>query len=285
MRKLILATVVALGLFVAGPAQAAVEVSIKAAGFQPAQATIATGETVTWTNDDTVARRIVADGGTFNSPPILPGKTYSYRFTREGTFAYHDNEETTQKGTVVVRTVTGGRAVTISSTARSIVLGGSIELSGDVTGGPRGGQQLIVVAKPYRGAETRTAVTTESDGEWSLRVRPRIRTEYQVEWGNTVSQRAPIVYVRPRVQLRVLNRRIGRLSVKVTALRSYRGKLVTLQRRLANGSWTKVRRARIGANSVARFTARLPRTARIRVLVPSAPGYLQGASGTVLVRR
>jgi hypothetical protein len=175
--------------------------------------------------------------------------------------------------------------VTISSTARSIVLGGSIELSGDVTGGPRGGQQLIVVAKPYRGAETRTAVTTESDGEWSLRVRPRIRTEYQVEWGNTVSQRAPIVYVRPRVQLRVLNRRIGRLSVKVTALRSYRGKLVTLQRRLANGSWTKVRRARIGVGSAARFTARLPRTARIRVLVPSAPGYLQGRSGTVLVRR
>jgi hypothetical protein len=92
------------------------------------------------------------------------------------------------------------------------------------------------------------------------------------------------VYVRPRVQLRVLNRAAGRLYVKVTALTSYRGKLVTLQR-LRGGTWVKVRRARIGAGSVARFTARLPKTARIRVLVPSAPGYLQGASGTVLVRR
>jgi hypothetical protein len=127
-------------------------------------------------------------------------------------------------------------------------------------------------------------VTTESDGDWSLRVRPRIRTEYQVEWGNTVSPNAPIVYVRPRVQLRVLNRMTGRLYVKVTALTSYRGKFLTLQR-LSRSSWVKVGRARLGAGSVARFTARLPRTARIRVLVPSAPGYLQGASGTVLVRR
>jgi hypothetical protein len=70
----------------------------------------------------------------------------------------------------------------------------------------------------------------------------------------------------------------------VTALTSYRGKRVTLQR-LTGSSWVKVRRARIGVGSVVRFTARLPRTARIRVLVPSAPGYLQGSSGTVLVRR
>ncbi len=285
MRKLMLATIVVLGLVAAAPALAAEEVSITTTGFQPAQTTIATGETVTWTNNDTVARRITADGGAFASPPILPDKTFSFRFTRAGTFAYHDELKTTQKGTVVSRNVAPGRSVTIASSVRSTVLGGSVELSGNVSGGPPTAQQLIVVAKPYQGAETRTAVTTESDGDWSLRVRPRIRTEYQVEWGNTVSDRAPIVYVRPRVQLRVLNRMTGRLYVKVTALRPYRGKLVTLQRLTARGSWVKVRRARLGVGSVARFTARLPKTARIRVLVPSAPGYLQGASGTVLVRR
>ena len=284
MRKLFFATLVVLSLGVAAPAQAAEAISITSSGFTPAQATIATGETVTWTNNDTVARQLVADGGAFNSPPIAPGQTYSFRFTRPGTFEYHDRTKTTMKGSVVVRSVTGGRSVSISASVRSTVLGGSVELSGNVSGGPAGGQQVVVVAKPYRGAETRTAVTTESDGDWSLRVRPKIRTEYQVEWGNTVSSNAPIVYVRPRVQLRVLNRVAGRLYVKVTALTSYRGKLVTLQR-LSGGTWVKVRRARIGAGSVARFTARLPKTARIRVLVQSAPGYLQGASGTVLVRR
>jgi plastocyanin len=284
MRKLILALLVVLGLVVASPAQAAEAVSITSSGFDPAQATIATGETVTWTNNDTVARTVIADGGAFTSPPIAPGRTFSFRFTRTGSFAYHDQTKTAQKGTVVVRNVTGSRTVTIASSVRSTVYGGSVELSGNVSGGPTSGQQLIVVAKPYVGTETRTAVTTESDGDWSLRVRPRVRTEYQVEWGNTVSDRAPIVYVRPRVQLRVLNRTTGRMSVKVTAIRSYRGKLATLQRRVGS-SWVKVKRFRIGLRSAATFSARLPRTARVRVLVPTAPGYLQGASGTVLVRR
>jgi plastocyanin len=284
MRKLLLATLTILALGVAAPAQAAEAIAITPSGFTPAQATVATGETVTWTNNDSVSRQLVADEGAFNSPAIAPGSTYSFRFTRGGTFAYHERTKTTMKGTIVVRSVAAGRSVSISASVRSTVLGGSVQLSGNVSGGPAGGQQVIVVAKPYRGAETRTAVTTESDGDWSLRVRPKIRTEYQVEWGNTTSQNAPIVYVRPRVQLRVLNRVTGRLYVKVTALTSYRGKLVTLQR-LRGSSWVKVRRARIGVGSVARFTAKLPRTARIRVLVPSAPGYLQGASGTVLVRR
>jgi plastocyanin len=284
MRKLLLAILIVLGLGIAAPAQAAEAISITAASFEPAQATIASGETVTWTNNDAVSRQVIADGGAFSSPPIAPGSTYSFRFTRAGTFAYHERTKTSMKGAVVVRNVGAGRSVSISASVRTTVLGGSVELSGNVSGGPAGGQQVVVVAKPYRGAETRTAVTTETDGDWSLRVRPRIRTEYQVEWGNTLSTNAPIVYVRPRVQLRVLNRMTGRLYVKVAALRSYRGKFLTLQR-LSGSSWVKVRRARIGSGSVARFTARLPRTARIRVLVPSAPGYLQGSSGTVLVRR
>lgn len=284
MRKLLLAILIVMGLGIAAPAQAAEAISITASGFEPARATIASGETVTWTNNDAVSRQVIADGGAFSSPPIAPSSTYSFRFTRVGTFAYHERTKTSMKGAVVVRNVGAGRSVSISASVRTTVLGGSVELSGNVSGGPAGGQQVVVVAKPYRGAETRTAVTTEFDGEWSLRVRPRIRTEYQVEWGNAVSPNAPIVYVRPRVQLRVLNRMTGRLYVKVTALTSYRGKLLTLQR-LSGSSWAKVRRARIGAGSVARFTARLPRTARIRVLVPSAPGYLQGSSGTVLVRR
>lgn len=283
MRKLLVLTMIPLALVLAGPATAATAISITTSGFQPAQVTIGNGDEVTWTNNDTVNRQIVADGGLFTSPQIRPGDNYTFRFTRVGTFAYHDQAKTAQRGSVVVR-ATGARSVTIAAGARSVVLGGSVELSGSITGGPRNGQQLVIVGKPYRGAETRTAAVTDSDGTWSVRVRPAIRTEYQVEWGNTMSSTAPIVYVRPAVRLRVLNRSTGRLSVKVTARTSYRGKLITLQR-LRGNTWVKVRRARLGTGSAVTFTARLPRTARIRVLVPTAPGYLQGASGTVLVRR
>jgi plastocyanin len=283
MRKLFLLALVPLTLAFSAPALAATPVRITAGGFEPAQVTVGSGDEVTWTNNDAVRRQVVADGGAFTSPTIGPGATWTFRFSNAGTFAYHDQLKTAQKGTVTVRR-TGVRSVTIATTARTVTLGGAVELSGNVTGAPRAGQQVVIVAKPYRGTETRTAVTTDADGTWSLGVRPRIRTEYEAESGNVVSSQSPIVYVRPAVQLRVLNARAGRFFVKVTTLRSYQGKRVTLQR-LRGSSWVKVRRVRLGPGNSARFTAHLPRTARIRVLVPSAPGYIQGYSRTALVKR
>ena len=281
MRKLLLLALVPLALATAAPATAATAVSITNSGFAPAAVTVGASDTVTWTNNDSVKRQVVADGGAFTSPVLLPGDIWSFTFPRAGAFAYHDQLKTTQKGTVTVRP-TGTRSVTITSTQRQVALGSSLELSGSISAGA--GQQVIVVAKPYQGVETRTPVLTESDGDWSLRVRPRIRTEYHAEWGQTMSAQSPVVYVRPAVQLRVLNARTGSFSTKVTAVRSYRGKFVTLQR-LSGSNWVKVKRIRLGTGSAARFTARLPRTARIRVLVPTAPGYLQGFSRTALVRR
>ena len=282
MRKLMFLAVTLLALAIAAPATAATKIAITAGGFQPAQVTVGAGDTVTWTNEDSLERRIVADGGAFSSPVLASGSSYTFRFDRAGTFPYHDETKTAQKGTVMVR-ATGARSVTIAVGRRSVVMGSTVELSGSISNG-QAAQQVTIVGKPYRGVETRTTVTTDEDGTWRLVVRPRIRTEYQAEWGNTISSESPIVYVRPNVQLRVLNGRTGRLYTKVTAVRSYRGKVVTLQRR-SGGSWVKVRRVRLGANGVARFTARLPRTARVRVLAPSAPGYLQGYSRTALVRR
>src|SRR5215218_4248445 len=217
MRKLLRLVLVPLALAFSAPAVAATPVKITAGGFEPAQVTVGAGDEVTWTNDDAIKHQVVADGGAFTSPPIGPGESWTFRFPRAGTFAYHDQLKTTQKGTIIVRR-TGVRSVTIAATQRTVTLGNSIELSGNVTGA-RAGQQVVIVAKPYRGAETRTPVVTDSDGDWSLRVRPRIRTEYQAESGNVVSNQAPIVYVRPAVQLRVLSARAGRFFVRVAALR------------------------------------------------------------------
>lgn len=279
MRKLIMFAVVTLALAIAAPATAATGVSITNTGFAPSGVTVGAGDEVTWTNTDGVMQRVTADGGAFQSPPLKPGETWTFRFDRAGTFAYHGLSPS-QRGTVIVRR-TAVRSVTISTTRRTVTLGNSTELSGEISAGA--GQQVVVVADPYSGPSTRTPVITESDGSWSLRVRPRIRTEYHAEWGQTPSAQSPIVYVRPAVQLRVLRASAGRFFTRVVAQRSYRGKLVTVQR-LRGSVWVKVKRVRLGLNSSARFTAQLPRTARVRVLVPSAPGYLQGQSRTALVR-
>jgi plastocyanin len=281
MKRLLLLAAIPLVLAIAAPATAATEISITNNGFTPNPAIVGAGDEVTWINTDSLRHRVVADGGAFSSPPLMPGARWTFRFARAGTFTYRDEMNVAERGTVVVRP-TSTRSVTISATQRQVTLGSSIELSGDISAGA--GQQVVIVAEPYRGIETRTPVITESDGAWSIRVRPRIRTEYHAEWGQTTSAQSPIVHVRPAVQLRVLNARMGRFYTKVTAMRSYRGKLVTVQR-LRGAVWVKVKRVRLGAGSAARFTAQLPRTARVRVLVPTAPGYLQGFSRTALVRR
>jgi plastocyanin len=281
MRRLLLLAAIPIALAIAAPATAATEISITNSGFTPNPATVGAGDEVTWTNTDSVRHRVVGDSGAFSSPPLMPGAKWTFRFDRAGTFTYRDEMNAAERGTVVVRP-TSTRSVTISATQRQVTLGSSIELSGDISAGA--GQQVVIVAEPYRGAETRTPVITESDGAWSIRVRPRIRTEYHAEWGQTTSAQSPIVYVRPAVQLRVLRASTGRFYTKVVATRSYRGKLVTVQR-LRGSTWVKVKRVRLGVGSAARFTAQLPRTARVRVLVPSAPGYLQGFSRTALVRR
>ena len=67
--------------------------------------TIAFGDTVTWTNKDTVAHQVVADQAKFTSSPLLQaGQSYSFTFTKSGGFAYHDGVNTKRRGTVTVKT-------------------------------------------------------------------------------------------------------------------------------------------------------------------------------------
>jgi plastocyanin len=56
--------------------------------FNPSSLTIAVGDTVTWTNDETDGTThsvVQSGGGAINSPDMPPGSTFSHRFTDAGT--------------------------------------------------------------------------------------------------------------------------------------------------------------------------------------------------------
>ena len=125
MRKLLLLALVPLALAFAAPATAATPVLITSGGFDPVQITVGAGDTVTWTNNDSIKRQVVADGGAFTSPVLLPDQSWSYRFARAGAFAYHDQLKSAQKGTVTVRG-TATRSVTITAGQRAVTLGSTI---------------------------------------------------------------------------------------------------------------------------------------------------------------
>ncbi len=283
--KRLFALAVAVGALITAPgAWAGTIVQIMPNGLVPNAVTIPSQDTVTWTNKDTVDRQVVADAGAFKSPVLKPGQSYTYTFPVAGTYSYRGAFKPDQRGAVNVRRVES-RAVTIGVSRRLVTHGQQVELAGSISSG-EGGKEIRVLITPYRGGQTAQSVITESDGTWKLTGRPTIRTEYFVEFGSLASRSAPIVYVRPKLTLRVRNARIGQFVATALPGKAYAGKMVHLQRRLANNTWRTIDLARLGKNGAVRFRSVVPRGKQVlRLMIRPAPGYLAGFSSRVTYRR
>jgi plastocyanin len=82
-----------------------VEVSaIDKVGFKPKSITVAPGTTVRWVNQGKERHTVTSRDGLFDSGPMAPGSTYSYEFTKPGTYEYfcRPHEKAGMTGTVIV---------------------------------------------------------------------------------------------------------------------------------------------------------------------------------------
>lgn len=78
-------------------------VTIKNYAFSPMSIKVKVGTTVTWTNDDSIRHTVTADEGEGPKSDLFgKGETYSYKFTKSGTFTYHCQPHPYMHGTVVV---------------------------------------------------------------------------------------------------------------------------------------------------------------------------------------
>jgi plastocyanin len=263
-------------------------VSITRAGFIPNPANIKIGDSITWTNSDTVNRQVISQEAGFASPVLKPNETFTYTFAQSGKFGYRDPLVRNRRGTVNVA-AEAARSVTLAAARSTVTYGGSVMLSGNVSSGAAS-EKADILARPL-GQTSFTKigeVATTAGGEWSFAVKPTIQTAYQVRWRNAESG-AVTIKVRPRVGLGIVSVRLGIFTTKVTAARSFAGKLVLFQRRNSLGQWVSIKRIRLNVSSAARFRARLPRgNSRIRVYLPqpqAGAGYLAGISAARLVRR
>ncbi len=68
--------------------------------FKPRTIEISRGTTVKWTNAGSVGHTVTGKG--FDSGTLRPGATFSRRFTKAGTFAYHCTIHSSMKGKIVV---------------------------------------------------------------------------------------------------------------------------------------------------------------------------------------
>jgi hypothetical protein len=178
-------------------------------------------------------------------------------------------------------------AVTLQQSGFRVIAGRYVKLSGTVASA-QPGQTVTVLAQSFGSTAFAQVATvlTGGGGTWAFLAQPRITTTYTVSAGGSTS--APVtVGVQPSMTLTRITK--ARLSTRVRAATGFAGKLVKLQR-LAGGSWITVKQARLNANSVAIFAAKLlPRgrsTIRVAMSVNQAgPGYLGGKSRTLTYTR
>jgi plastocyanin len=84
-------------------AGATVAVSMKNIQFAPKSVTAKVGQTVKWTNDDSVDHNVTATSGeTFKSSTFGQGATYSHKLTKAGTIKYVCTIHPGMEGTIIV---------------------------------------------------------------------------------------------------------------------------------------------------------------------------------------
>ncbi len=289
MRKFIMAGLLGLVLTLV-PAGAAVSTATKAVkitrtGFVPSKVTIKVGDSVTWTNSDTIRHQVVADNGSFASPVLGAGKSYTFRFRASGTYRYHDGLHPTLKGTVVV--TEPPPAVSIGASAPTVIYGQQIVLSG-VVWNQLDNETVTVYQQPYPQSSflQLTKVVTTTGGVWSLVVRPIILTSFEAKWKSSTSTPV-LISVRPKIGFT----HQGRLFfVRATTSSDYKGKTVFVQRLSRFSQWVKIRKLTLGAKGFKQF--RMPRLPKgksyLRVFMSlnqAGGGYLDGFSPVLLIRR
>ena len=79
------------------------EAGIRGMAFTPARIEIEAGTTVTWKNNDPLAHSVTAADRSFDSGLIQPGATWSYTFSKAGTYDFSCTPHPFMKGVVVVK--------------------------------------------------------------------------------------------------------------------------------------------------------------------------------------
>jgi plastocyanin len=279
-RLLVVATVLSALLFAPQALAKTITIQILKSGFSPASATVARGDMVVWKNADTAQHQVVADDGSFKSPVLNAGQTYSRVFRVTGTFGYHGGVHPSLKGAVKVA------AVTLTASRQTVTYGLRVRLSGSISDA-KADEQVTVRAKPFNRPARLITVTTDADGNWSLQVVPVIQTTYSASWGTIASNRS-IVFVRPRIMLRRL--RHGYFNVSVFDVHRLTNNYVWISRWSASAhQYVHLRRVFLKPSKrkviwTSTFRLRVRHGWNLRAFITAfqaGPGYRYGASNRV----
>lgn len=283
----------------ARPAVAASQtVTISATGYKPTAVSITVGDSVVFSNKDTVAHTVQfkqttgLQCGAALPLAIAAGQSASCTFTSAGKFTFSDPAHKGSKfrGTVTVATALTSGPLTLSP--KVVVYERKSTLAGTLASAQSG--QPVQIQGTECGTSTSklvATVTSATGGKFSYAVTPLKKTAYMAKVKGSTSS-AATVSVQPGIQLKKVAKH--HYAVSVSAAQSFAGKLATFQRyRSATKRWVKVKRVLLRANTTgvaptvvtsAKFRSRIKAKLRLRVSLGSkqvGPCYATGHSNTI----
>jgi plastocyanin len=297
MRKLLLLFAAAALLTSSGAAVAkTVTVTITKNGYVPNSLSIATGDTVQFTNGDTAAHQVdfkTTTGVTCTPNPLViqPAASGSCTFATAGSYTYSDPnfKGNTYRGSITV--VAPPESLTLAVKPVLVVFGVKVALSGALST-----QKVGVPIDVYgqqcgsNAASKLATVATTTGGAFASAGQPLMNTTYTAKHQNTSS---PAVAVRVRPAVRLVKVAAHRFSIRVSAAQSFAGKYAGFQR--YNGTlhrWVAVKAVALKAGtagsptilSAVTFRTTLKAGFQVRAALPQAQVggcYAAGLSNTI----
>ena len=282
-----LATAAASLALAATAGAATVGVQIKSTGFAPSSIALTHGDAVTWKNVDKVDHQVVADDGSFASPILHAGQSYTTTFNRAGTFRYHDSYSARHTGKISVKGPPP--SLTLALSEPIVNYGTVVTLSGAISTGAAN-ESVEIDATAYGQASPIQLVVlkTGTGGVFSYAVTPKLYTTYVARWNNTASGTV-LVQVAPKLQLLAGTK--GYMRAVLTAPISMAGKHVSLQRLSSFGQWVNLANLTLGTLNGKLFKPAdyIPKgTSHIRVFLSvnqAGLGLLAAHSGTQTINK
>jgi plastocyanin len=288
MKKLIVLLAIPVALVASAAAIAVTtDVQITHTGITPKDLTVESGNALSFKNTDTVAHAITVDKTTCNLA-LQPQQASACTFDTPGTFSYDDptTKDDAFAGKITVAPA-AQRSVTLAANRNIAIFGDSVTLSG-TTSAKTANEVVSVIARPAGEPQTTTNVSTVTGGAWTLRVQPRVRTEYQVQYGNATSGKL-VVVVRPRITLQKVG--ADKFLVVVLTNKSFTGKTAQLTRFVPGSGWAPVGDVlltsitRTDSLAVKTVTSFVPRGTKLRVVMSddqTGADYIDGHSNFVV---
>jgi plastocyanin len=271
-----LGAVVAVALVVLVPASAGTpapqEVSIEFSDYRPTPLDVLPGETVLWTNVSQRTHTVTSDTGVFDSGQVTPGAHFSVQFDQVGTYTYHCTIHPSITGEIDVRRVTLGLLPTAA-----VKVGAKVDIDGR-TADPA--KPVLVQLRPDKGAfATVATVTPAADGTWKTSVNATVTGDVRASSGTDVSETRRLLVSSQHILVRPT-----RTGVSVTVMPSapYARFLVETFSRERFG-WFPVASGLM--NYVSQADVRIPRPARVRIVLVDKDGWTPIATSKIVVLR